>query len=601
MADLIAQGELPEDRWRRRLNEDELVVLGRQCAGISVPWDERISRQHVRIRLREERLKVDRIEGAINPVFYRGNQLDSFWISAGEHFVIGNTKFSLAAERAFVSVKDRKPIQQQSFKREFLREVRYRDADQRVAMMNQLPDVVARASNESDLLMRLTTVLLTGIRRASTAAIVEMSVLDGEPHVEVLHWDRRLLSGSDFLPSMTLIRQAIETGETTLHLWNRNAMAPDSEVESTTPRDNFTLQSEGNWAFVVPVASTIQPPRAIYIAGDSKSVSESETPFDATDLRDDMKFTELVGATLGNLLLLRRLEQRQASLRSFFSPVVLEAIANVDPDEVLKPRECDVSVLFCDLRGFSHTSEQMSDQLYELLDRVSQALGVTTRHILNAGGVVGDFHGDSAMGFWGWPLEQPDAVRRACRTAITIQRQFRELATQQEHPLRDFQFGMGIATGRAVAGRIGTSDQVKVTAFGPVVNLAARLESMTRQLKAAILIDETTAKRIQAEYANDPEIRIRRLAKIQPFGMTNTFIVCQLLDATAPDSLSLEQIKAYETALDLFLAGNWSESFEILHQVPASDQAKDLLTVYIAQHHRTAPKNWDGVIEIERK
>jgi len=599
MADLIAQGLNPEDRWRRQLLEEDLLVVGRRGTGMSVPWDDKISRQHVRIRLREGRLKVDRIADAKNPVFYRGHQLDSFWLSPGEHFVIGHTRFSLVADRVFVSVKDRQPDRQQSFKREYLREIRYRDADQRVAVLNQLPDIVSQAGNEDDLLMRLTTVLLTGIRRASTAAIVEFDSGLGEAGCNVLHWDRRLLSGGDFKPSLTLIRQAIETGESFLHIWDDPETGPDVGGSDLTAQD-ITMHSEGNWAFVIPLSSNIRPPRAVYVAGDTATTTDSEPPFDAADLRDDMKFAELVGATLANLLHMRRLERNQASLRSFFSPVVLEAIANQNFDEVLKPRECDVSVLFCDLRGFSKTSEEYSDQLYELLDRVSNALGVSTSHILKERGVVGDFHGDAAMGFWGWPLEQPDSIERACRAAIKIQRHFREKNHFSANPLRDFQFGMGIATGRAVAGRIGSADQVKVTAFGPVVNLAARLESMTRQLNASILIHETTADVLRKQ-AFGADFRVRRLACIRPYGMTQAFMVNQLMDNTEPDALTGEQIEAYEAALDLFIAGDWSQAFNLLHQVPASDRAKDLLTVYIAQHNRSAPADWNGVIEIQQK
>ena len=55
-----------------------------------------------------------------------------------------------------------------------------------------------------------------------------------------------------------------------------------------------------------------------------------------------------------------------------------------------------------------------------LLQRVSKALGVMTQHIRQQGGVVGDFQGDAAMGFWGWPLAQPDAVLRTCRAAVAI-------------------------------------------------------------------------------------------------------------------------------------------------------------------------------------
>ena len=70
-----------------------------------------------------------------------------------------------------------------------------------------------------------------------------------------------------------------------------------------------------------------------------------------------------------------------------------------------------MTVLFCDLRGFSRESERSADDLFGLLERVSRALGVMTHHILEEGGVIGDFHGDAAMGFWGWPIAQADAAR----------------------------------------------------------------------------------------------------------------------------------------------------------------------------------------------
>src|SRR5690606_16637136 len=147
-------------------------------------------------------------------------------------------------------------------------------------------------------------------------------------------------------------------------------------------------------------------------------------------------------------------------------------------------------------RGFTRQSEQSQHQLLELLQRVSDALGVMTGEILRQGGVVGDFHGDAAMGFWGWPLDQTDAVGRAARAALTIRDAFYgqgilgslTAASQAATGLRTgrdagrygFHCGIGLATGRAVVGRIGTVDQVKVTAFGPVVNLASRLEGMTK-------------------------------------------------------------------------------------------------------------------------
>src|SRR5207237_5676449 len=118
----------------------------------------------------------------------------------------------------------------------------------------------------------------------------------------------------------------------------------------------------------------------------------------------------------------------------------------------LAPRQTEGSVLFCDLRGFSREAEKHADDLMALLERVSKALRVMTGNILDQGGVVGDFQGDAAMGFWGWPLVQPDAAALACKAALGIRALFEANARRPRHPLAGFQIGIGIATGQADAG-----------------------------------------------------------------------------------------------------------------------------------------------------
>ena len=245
----------------------------------------------------------------------------------------------------------------------------------------------------------------------------------------------------------------------------------------------FTLSEGVDWAFCTPLLGPACKGWGLYVTGGFAGDDPGDANADPETLRDDIKFTELTAATLASLRKSRVLTKRQASLSQFFSPIVLEALAGQDPDVALMPREADVTVMFCDLRGFSRQSERSAGNLPELLERVSQALGVMTHHILDQGGVVGDFHGDSAMGFWGWPIPQEDAALRACRAALGIRAEFAASAAQPQHRLANFRAGIGIASGRAVAGKIGTVDQVKVTVFGPVVNLASRLEGMTRQLR----------------------------------------------------------------------------------------------------------------------
>ncbi len=249
--------------------------------------------------------------------------------------------------------------------------------------------------------------------------------------------------------------------------------------------------------------------------------------------------------------------------------------------------------MFCDLRGFSRESERHGDDLLGLLQRVSKALGAMTRHIREQGGVVGDFHGDAAMGFWGWPLKQDDAVPRTCRAALAVRKQFEATA--------GFQAGIGIATGKAVAGKIGTVDQVKVTVFGPVVNLAARLESMTKMFQAAVLVDEPTARAIREQVPPDAA-RLRRVARVKPFGLDTSLMVSELLppESECPD-VTDQQIAVYESALDAFLGGNWSEAVDLLARLSPKDHVKDFLVDYINRHNGTPPADWEGLIVLQSK
>jgi adenylate cyclase len=280
---------------------------------------------------------------------------------------------------------------------------------------------------------------------------------------------------------------------------------------------------------------------------------------------------------------------------------VLSALGDEDAGRLLAPRETEVSVLFCDLRGFSRESDRSATDLLGLLERVGKALGVMTRHILDQGGVIADFQGDAALGFWGWPLQQPDAILRVCQAALAIRTQFEATARQGGHPLAGFRAGIGIATGRAVAGKIGSQDQAKVGVFGPVVNLGSRLEGMTKLLNAAVLMDETTA-RLARQQVPARVARFRRVARVRPYGLDNPLTVTELLPPAADHpELSDGHLASYEAALDEFLAGRWPEAYELLHQIPPGDRVKDFLTVYIAQRNRVAPPGWDGVIPLSQK
>lgn len=596
MPDLIAQGLEPQHRWRRALPEGQPVVMGRAAGVWSVGWDQHISRQHARMHCADNQLRVTQLSTASNPVYFRGKQSPRFTVRPGEHFVIGQTTFTLVNQRVNITADAPEPFQQQAFSPQFLRQISFRNPDHRIEVLTRLTEVLSGATDDTELVVRLVSMLLAGVPRADGAAVVAVEgPLDGsaEPAVQALHWDQRLAVINDFQPSRGLILESLRRGQSVLHVW-RGA--------GHVAGQRFTEAENVDWAFCTPILGKYTPGWAMYVSGrfDSESFARSSGS-EPDDLREDVKFAELVAGTLISLRRTRILERQHASLSQFFSPVVLDTLAVEDPEMVLAPRETTVSVLFCDLRGFALETERNAGNLLGLLERVSKSLGVMTHHIRQQGGVVGDFHGDAAMGFWGWPVAQADSVTRACQAALGISSQFSDIAQDPDSPLVNFRAGIGLATGRAVAGKIGTVDQVKVTVFGPVVNLASRLESMTKVFRASILLDRATAMAVRQSVPRDVA-RVRRVAVVRPFGMDAPLEISELLPPEQlHPALSEDHLAYYEAALEAFLAGRWTKAFELLHRIPADDRVKDFLTIYIAEHNRTPPPGWNGVISLASK
>jgi adenylate cyclase len=593
MPHLNVQGIKGEDRWRRPLREGERVVLGRAPNTWQIPWERFLSAEHIELVWQEGMLKARKLPGARNPVYLTGRPVEEFVVRPGDHFVVGETIVTLTEDDNDKQAIERapEPLQMRAFAAEELRRIRFGDAPHKLDVLTRLPSVISGASSDSELFVRLVDMLLTGIALADAVGLIEVppEALPETP-VKILHWDRRRSAEGDFRPSKRLVFEAVcRRQQSVLHVW----------VGDSAQGSDYTQLGEFDWAFCTPVQGDACRGWGFYVAG--RHPPNPTTPLvDSGEMQAELRFTELVASILRSLRQVQRLEQRQASLGHFFSPAVIQALGGNDPDVALKARETSVTVLFCDLRGFSRTCEQ-ADDLLVLLTRVSKALGVMTESIFNQGGVIADFQGDAAMGFWGWPIAQPDAVRRACQAALGIRKEFESACRQPGHPLAGFQVGIGIATGPAVAGKIGTHGQAKVGVFGPVVNLASRLEGMTKILGAPILIDPLTAQAAAAQIPAS-EGRCRRLAVVTPLGLDTPLTVYELMPpASEYPVLTDEHLRNYEAALDAFGAGQWSQALEFLHRVPTEDTATDFLEEFILRHRRVPPANWRGIIPLDRK
>lgn len=596
------------------------VVVGRVGTGVwETPWDDRISRRHVTLTLAEDgSVRVRKVESARNPVFYRGQRQDAFRLHPGEHFVIGHTTFTLAVRPEACEAARPRELTEHRYEAAELHGRVFRDGPSRIEALSRLPEIIRGSTSDEELLVRVVSLLLHSIPAASAVAVLDFGSEQAGPPLpprspRVLHYDHRIADQQGPRPSAGLARQVLASRQSVLHLWDHRSndsepklLDQGRDAESGAPSD-YTASEGIDWAYCVPLPTDSCAGWVIYVTGpllatfDSGRGTSRQTAVD--DFRDDIKYTELVGSTLAHLRMARQAEQQQIGLRRFFGPVVMEALAGNDPEQVLRPRTAELAVIFCDLRGFSLQSERSQEQLLEWLARVSDAMGVMTGEILRHGGVIGDFHGDSAMGFWGWPLDQSDAIGRACRAALRIREQFYDSAGS---PRFGFRCGIGIASGQAVAGRIGTRDQVKVTAFGPIVNLASRLEGMTKTLAVDILVDEASAAWVR-QHVPSTQMRLRRLAKLRPEGFSAGVLVHQLLGGNEPLGRTVAEAGgewsdqaelAFQAALDRFLSGDWAEAWQRLKPLPQGDQPTELLLEFMRRHDRTPPPGWDGVIDI---
>jgi adenylate cyclase len=169
-------------------------------------------------------------------------------------------------------------------------------------------------------------------------------------------------------------------------------------------------------------------------------------------------------------------------LRRFLSPQLAELVVSSGDDSFLESHRREITVVFCDLRGFTSFAETVEpEDLMGVLGEYHAALGDLVHRF---DGTLERFTGDGLMVIFNDPLDCPDAPERAVRMALAMRARVAELAEGWSRRDYDLDFGVGIAQGHATLGRIGFEGRSDYTAIGSVTNLAARLcaEAAGRQI-----------------------------------------------------------------------------------------------------------------------
>ncbi len=248
-----------------------------------------------------------------------------------------------------------------------------------------------------------------------------------------------------------------------------------------------------------------------------------------------------------------------------------------------------VTLMFCDLAGFTRMSESMGPT--ESTALLADYFNLTERQITAHQGTVDKYLGDGVMAFWGAPRAHADPSRAACAAALGILRAASRLGGT-------LKIRIGIAAGPALVGNVGTAVRLNYTAIGDPVNLASRLEGLAKYYGADILLSDAVAQSVRDSY------KLRELDRVVVLGREKTESIWELL-ATKDDPGYDDMIASYDGVLRTYREANFCRARSLIaqHRVafPLDRAAATLQRIIDDAGKQPRSDAWDPVTRMEQK
>ena len=302
---------------------------------------------------------------------------------------------------------------------------------------------------------------------------------------------------------------------------------------------------------------------------------------------------------------LRHKERIRETFGRYIDPRVVEGLINQPKLAAAEGQRRVMTVMFCDMKGFTTLSEGMTPQ--GLVKVMNRYLSTMSEPIRRHGGVIDKYIGDAIMAYWGPPfVDETDEGQFACLAAVemikrigTLRKEVTELLGVRVLPT-ECDVRIGIATGEALVGSIGSEIMMNYTIMGDTVNLAARLEAANKLYGSRSLIAEATVAK------TDETIQFREIDRLMVAGQTQPQAVFELLGRK--DELTAKQDllrTRYADGLLAYRAQRWDEAraafHAVLEAVPTDGPSATLLSRidHLQQHAPGA--DWDGSWRLENK
>ncbi len=281
------------------------------------------------------------------------------------------------------------------------------------------------------------------------------------------------------------------------------------------------------------------------------------------------------------------------AMARYLSPAVSRWVLE-DPDRLRLGGELrEMTVLFSDLRDFTTLAHALPPEtLVSLLNTYRTEM---TEIVLRHDGVLAQYAGDAIEAFWNAPMDQLDHARRACRTALEMLGRLRQLAPDfAQRGWTGLDMGIGINTGRMVVGNMGSRNHLAYTAVGDPVNVAARLEGLSKTYGARIVVGET------ARAAAGDAVVFRFLDVVAVKGRAEPLTVYEPVAlagaVTAPVARRLER---YHEGIALYRARRWPEAAALFDALAAEAPEDGPIALYRRRSRELAeeppPADWNGV------